>query len=312
MNQRDLEYFVKVVEAGSFSQAAIFLGIAQPAVSRHVKDLETELRINLLYRNGRGVVLTEAGERLYARATAILEQMEAARAEILSLSGSGIVSATVGMPPSLARLLAVPLTRSVHESHPDAKLRFIEAFNGHLLEWLGAGRLDVGVLYASEATQRLNADPLMSEPLDLIASPRGGKLPEEIPAAMLARHPLVLPSRPHGLRHQLEMWAARSGIELNVRAECDAFCSLIELVRSGAAATILPRRPLAEEIERRCLTAARIVEPTPERSLVLAVPTNRPMTAGVKELTRIVKDVVRGQLAARRASARPMAVAATA
>ena len=64
MNLKQLEYFVHVAELGSFSKAAVVLDIAQPALSRQVRGLETELRQPLFVRNGRGVALTEAGKRL--------------------------------------------------------------------------------------------------------------------------------------------------------------------------------------------------------------------------------------------------------
>jgi LysR family nitrogen assimilation transcriptional regulator len=293
MNQRDLEYFVKVVEAGSFSHASILLGIPQPAVSRHVKELETELKINLLYRNGRGVVLTEAGERLYTRATAILEQMAEARLEALSLAGGGIESATIGMPPSLARLLTVPLTSVLQAAYPRSRLKIIDAFNGHLLEWLTASRLDAAIVYVTDATQRLNADPLFRERLSLVTAPGARPSPAETPADALAGLPLVLPSRPHGLRHQLEVWAAKGGIELNIRAECDSFCSLLQLVRDGRYATVFSAAALGEEIERDEIVASLIVEPQVERSFVLATPANRPVTCGVSEFSRMVKQAVR-------------------
>jgi LysR family nitrogen assimilation transcriptional regulator len=107
MNQKDLESFVKVVEAGSFSQAALLMRKPQPALSRHVRELESVLRVTLLYRNGRGVVATEAGRRLYERANAILEQISAARAEALGQAGRGPEHVTIGLPPTVARLLSL-------------------------------------------------------------------------------------------------------------------------------------------------------------------------------------------------------------
>ena len=68
MNLRQLEYFVRVAELGSFSKAALILNIAQPALSRQVRLLETDLHVTLLTRTGRGVVLTEVGQRLPDRA----------------------------------------------------------------------------------------------------------------------------------------------------------------------------------------------------------------------------------------------------
>ncbi|HEY8368076.1 MAG TPA: LysR family transcriptional regulator, partial [Thermodesulfobacteriota bacterium] len=68
MDLRKLRYFVHVAELGGFGRAARSLGVAQPALSRHVRDLERELGVRLLHRNGRGVLLTDAGMHLLPRA----------------------------------------------------------------------------------------------------------------------------------------------------------------------------------------------------------------------------------------------------
>lgn len=293
MNQRDIEYFVKVVEAGSFSQAAIKLGKTQPVLSRHVRDLETDLRVSLLYRNGRGVVLTEAGERLYARATAILEQLAEARSEMLNLCKGGIDSAAIGMPPSVARVLTVPLARTVYARFPDIKLRFTEAFNVHLLEWLSSGAIDLAILYANEATQRLNAEPLLTERMHLIAPAERGCLPPQTPAVALTDLPLVLPSRHNGLRQQVETWATRQGLHLNIRAECDSISSMLRLVEGDMGHTILPASAVQAELEAGKLVSSLINEPFLERSLVLATPANRCVTSGMGELARLVRRQMR-------------------
>lgn len=288
MNQRDLECFVKVVDAGSFSQAAILLGRPQPALSRHIRDLETDLNTALLYRNGRGVVLTEAGRRLYTRATAILGQIAEARAEVMARGGPS--TASIGMPTSLSRILAAPLAKALEAAHPGIGLRFVDACNGHLLEWLADNRIDVAMLYATEASQRLAAEPLFSEPMHLIQRAGDGAALPAVAASSLTRYPLVLPSRQHGLRQQATLWAMRHGIELHVRVECDSFASLVELVAGGAGATILPAASLRLEIGQGLLQASPIVEPPFLRHVVLATPVNRP---SAKELVRAVKRLVR-------------------
>ena len=75
MDLRQLEYFVQVADHGSFTRASAYLRIAQPALSRQVRSLEIELRQSLMKRNGRGVTLTEAGQRLLAHARGILQQV---------------------------------------------------------------------------------------------------------------------------------------------------------------------------------------------------------------------------------------------
>jgi LysR family nitrogen assimilation transcriptional regulator len=285
MNQRDLEYFLSVADAGSFSQAAILLGKPQPALSKHVRDLELDLRTALLYRNGRGVVLTEAGKRLRVRAKAILEQIAEARTEALGISQGGITAATLGMPPSVARLFAAPIAQSLHAAYPGICLRLMDGFNGYLLEWLTAGRLDAAILYGCEATTRLNAEPLLTEEMQLIGAGEGR--PAEIPAESLSGVPLILPSQVHGLRAQVDAWAGRNGIRLSVRTECDAFASLLELVGAGHGCTILPKSAVRHEIATGRLGASRITGASLRRRLVLAMPPER---SGSAELAKLIKS----------------------
>src|SRR6476661_9282295 len=105
MDLRQLEYFVRVAELGSFTRAAIELDVAQPALSRQVRLLEVELRQTLLTRNGRGAVPTEAGKLLLAHGRGILHQVERARDELDRLRGGVAGRVALGLPNSLARVL---------------------------------------------------------------------------------------------------------------------------------------------------------------------------------------------------------------
>ena len=87
MELKQLNYFLAVAEAGSFSKAAVMLAVAQPILSRQIKLLETELGMELLYRNGRGIVLSEAGKILEPTRAAALDTVERARTEISALQG---------------------------------------------------------------------------------------------------------------------------------------------------------------------------------------------------------------------------------
>ena len=96
-------------ELGSFSRAAAALSIGQPIVSRFIRRLEDELQIQLFHRHGRGVQLTEAGERLLERSRAILRNLSQARTEITALGGVPVGSVSVAMPPLFGHMLAVDL-----------------------------------------------------------------------------------------------------------------------------------------------------------------------------------------------------------
>ena len=239
MNSQHLEYFCKVAEFGSFSRAAIFLGINQSALSRHVRNLERDLGIQLFYRNGRGVVLTEFGERLLTRAARALEEIALAKQEAVHARTETIESVVIGMTPTVGRVLIQPLARELTTAFPNIKLRFMEGFSGHLLEWLDAGRLDLAVLYQGWSGGRLHAEHLINERLCLVSSKKAKKLKPKTPTAELADVSLILPSAPHGLRRLVDLAAADLKIPLKIGIEADSFESILSLVKDNLGSTVL-------------------------------------------------------------------------
>src|SRR5574343_1846910 len=143
MDLKQLEYFVRVAELGSFTRAAHALDVAQPALSRQVRLLEVELRQNLLVRNGRGATPTEAGKLLLDHGLSILHQVERALEELGRVRGALAGRVAIGLPPSLARVLTVPLTRAFRLDLPEASLSISEGLSAQMQSWLTEGRLDL-------------------------------------------------------------------------------------------------------------------------------------------------------------------------
>ncbi len=288
MNSQHLEYFCKVAELGSFSRAAVFLGINQSALSRHVRNLERDLGMMLFYRNGRGVVLTEFGERLRARAQRALEEIALAKQEAVNARSNTVESVMIGMTPTVGRLLIRPLARQLTSTFPSIKLRFMEGFSGHLVEWLDAGRLDVAVLYQTWGGGRVRTEELLSERLCLVASAKAKKMRRSTSTSELGNIPLILPSVPHGLRRLVDLIAADHKIDPQIVIEADSFEAILSLVKENMGATILPVVSIQDELARGQLQASRLVEPDVMRTLVLATPTNR---APIRGLSQIVKSI---------------------
>ncbi len=168
MDLKQLEYFVRVAELGSFTRAAVSLDIAQPALSRQVRLLEVELHQSLLIRNGRGAVPTEAGKLLLAHGRGILHQVERAREELGRVRGSLAGRVAVGLPTSLARVLTVPLTRTFRAELPDATISISEGLSVGMQESLMSGRLDIAVIYNAQPTPETEVSPLLEEELLLV------------------------------------------------------------------------------------------------------------------------------------------------
>src|SRR3954464_9681768 len=126
MDLRQLDYFVHVADARSFSQAAELLSIAQPALSRQVRRLEIELRQALFRRTGRGVTLTAAGKRLLEHARGILEQVERARSDLEGSRDGDRGRVIVGMPPTVGRALSAKLVAQFRSQFPRANISIVE------------------------------------------------------------------------------------------------------------------------------------------------------------------------------------------
>ncbi len=175
MNLKQLEYFVQVAELGSFSKAAVVLDIAQPALSRQVRSLETELHQQLFLRNGRGVALTDAGKRLFDHSVAVLQLMAHAREDLGASRDEPVGRVTIGLPPSIGRQLTLPLIDRFKKQLPAARLAIVEGLSTHIVEWVTTGRIDIGLVYNPEAQPGLEITPLLQEPLGLVSHAAQGQ-----------------------------------------------------------------------------------------------------------------------------------------
>ena len=174
MNLKQLEYFVQVAELGSFSKAAVALDVAQPALSRQVRALETEVRQQLFLRNGRGVALTDAGKRLFDHSVAVLQLITHAREDLGASRDEPVGRVTIGLPPSIGRQLTLPIIDRFKQELPVAKLAVVEGLSSHIVEWVTTGRVDVGLVYNPEAQAGLEIVPLLQEAMGLVShAPKG-------------------------------------------------------------------------------------------------------------------------------------------
>jgi LysR family transcriptional regulator, nitrogen assimilation regulatory protein len=272
VNLKQLEYFVHVAELGSFSKAALVLDIAQPALSRQVRLLETDLRENLLLRNGRGVVLTEAGQRLYAHGVAILQAVAQARDEMGATRDEPAGRITIGMPPSVGRQLSLPLVEGFRRQLPRAKLAIVEGLSTHIVEWITTGRVDLGLLYNPEAQPALEITPVIEEMLCLVSrasSPDAAAGCGAVPLRELGRYPLILPQRGHTIRRLLETQAALSGLTLQVAWEVSSIAAIIDLVAAGYGHAVLHASAVAASGRADSLAARPLAEPRIDTVLCL-------------------------------------------
>ncbi len=297
MNFKQLEYFVHVAELGSFSKASLVLDIAQPALSRQVRALETDLRETLLLRNGRGVVLTEAGQRLYAHGVNILQALAQAESDMGATRDAPVGRITIGLPPSLGRQLTLPLIDGFKRSLPLARLAIVEGLSSYIGEWISTGRVDLGLLYNPEAQPALEITPVIAEALCLV-SPGGRLAPASCRGALPLRDlpalPLIVPERGHALRKLLETQAVLAGLKLQIAWEVSSIAAIIDLVCAGYGHAVLHASAVAASGRADQLQVRPVVEPRLNSMLCLAVSAHKRPSPLMRQATRLLTDLVYG------------------
>ena len=296
MDLKQLEYFVRVAELGSFTRAAIALDVAQPALSRQVRLLEVELHQTLLTRNGRGALPTEAGKLLLAHGRGILHQVERAREELGRIRGSLAGRVAVGLPTSLARVLTVPLTRAFRAQLPDATISISEGLSVAMQDSLVAGRLDIAVLYNAQPGAEIEIAPLLEEEL-LLVRKRPPGLPEDPPPGPIslkevAQLPLVIPSRPNAIRMHIESEMANIGYRLNIALEIDGVPAILDLVADGAGCAVLSRNAVLNSIRPSAFTTQPIHDPVLRTKVSLATSSLRPATLTQQTTLALIRQTV--------------------
>ncbi|TCF98058.1 LysR family transcriptional regulator [Paraburkholderia strydomiana] len=277
MDLKQLEAFVHVAELGSFTRAAITLDTNQPALSRLVRQLEVELRHTLLERNGRGVALTPAGQRMLAHSKGILSQVQRASQDLDELRGTVGGHFCIGITPSFAKVATNELVRSFRTSFPGATISVAEGLSTYLIEWLMMGRVDVAVLYDTFDTPLIDKRTVFTEELFLIGADNSEAQAESarepvdaIALRDIPRYPLVIPGRMHAIRRMLESVAAEQGVRLNIELEVDAVSSILDLVSEGIGYAVLPLNATVSDALKRRFSVTRITEPTLFSRLAIA------------------------------------------
>lgn len=269
MDLKKLRSFIRVAEQSSFSQAAQTLDQSQSMVSRQVRQLELELGKTLLKRNGRGVTLTAEGRQLLEHGKGILRQVEIAEQALSTGDGIYQGKVTVGMPPTLGKLLTVGLVTDFLAEFPDCSLAITENLTYWLQKRLILGELDIAILYNPSPERSLKYQHLWTEKLCLIAPSRSPVASNKnIPLRELSTYPLIIPNRQQMLRNLVEIECARHDVSLNVVLEIDTVPSMLGLVSRGFGYAVLPANSLEVDYRPEGLTAVPITPPILNRVIL--------------------------------------------
>ncbi len=275
--------FVAIGELGSVTRAALFLDSNQSLLSRQLNALERECGARLFNRTGRGVELSELGERIFPQVKALLADAAQLEQDILGDAREPTGRVTVGMLPSISQTLTAPLFAEIRRRWPAVSLKILEGSSGQVEEWLADARVDIAILYRygqSISEQEQSLAVVDSYLIGGCGDPLTGG--DSVNFGVLDRLPLILPSAPNGLRTVLDSIARQQHITLAPAIEADSLPLQKSLPASQSVYTVLPIHAVWSELADGSLQAARIVDPPIQRIITMAMSKSKSPARAVK------------------------------
>jgi LysR family nitrogen assimilation transcriptional regulator len=259
VDARSLRYFVQISESRSFSKAANFLRVGQPALSRSMQQLEHELGCQLFVRTRHGIELTPAGQILRARATSILDQLARLRDEVQAHAYDVAGTASVGVPPASGQIMVPELMRTLRTRYAGIRIHVVEGLSAETYDRLLARTVDIGLLYDPAAHRELVCEPVAVENMFLLGRrERIAALGRIRDLAQLDNLPLILPKSPNSRRLQVEKAFRERSLMLNLVAEVDGFATTHALLRAGLGFSVMTQAALQGLSGDASLAAAEI------------------------------------------------------
>ena len=295
MNLRQLTYFLQIAELQSISRAASVLHVAQPSLSRQIQLLEHELGVLLFLRSDKGVTLTEAGHALQERANAVLLQVRQIRDDIGVQSRTPMGELSFGLPPSMYRLLTVPLVCEFRQRYPEVQLLVTEGVSATMHEAVLTAKLDTAVVSDVEPLSMLRSQLLLREQLFLVGARDAGlDMATEVPVRELAERPLLLTSRPNAMRVIVERAMAEHGHRVKPAVQTNSSRLLCELAAQGQGFSVLPYCAISAAFAAGRVSAAPVTDLTVTWTLVSS--RERSQTLAGRKLRELIIEIARRQI----------------
>jgi Transcriptional regulator len=291
MELRHLRYFEAIARLNHVTKAALELHVAQPALSKQLRDLEEELGVTLFDRVGRRVQLTEAGAALLPHARAILGQVEAARAAMAERIGLQRGLATVGAPPTVGTHLLPSALAAFNTRYPGIELRLREAGMATLLEQLAAGLADLAVVALPVDDPDLTVAPLFSEELVLAVAPHHPLAHRSsVRLSDMANEAFVLSPPNYELRETTLVACRQAGFTPRVVLDGGEMDTLLRFVAAGLGVALVPQLAVADLTD---LVPLHISDQKLRRSLAIVWRGDRVASPAARALREFLIETLR-------------------
>lgn len=199
-----LKVFQSVARNLSFTKAASELFITQPAITRHIKELESEFDVKLFDRIGNKIALTQAGTILLSYVNHILTLHNEVKFEISQLSGNLEGNLRIGASTTIAQYVIPLILAKFHERYPEVKLSLVNGNTENIEQHLIKNAIDIGIVEGKPTNQDIRYSPFLNDELLVFTAAQNAIIPEKVSNEEFLKLPLVLRERGSGTLEIIE------------------------------------------------------------------------------------------------------------
>jgi LysR family nitrogen assimilation transcriptional regulator len=286
--------FIDTAEFGSLSKVALAYGTSQPHISRRISELEQACGGRLFQRTGRGVVLTELGQRIVPKVRAWLTSSDQLVNDVRTSAGTPIGKVRIGSLPSTAHPLVSTLHRRLKEQYPLIQLAVREGQGSQLETWLEDGSVDLALLYRTSPSPK-DGDIYLAETSTYLVSAAGDPLTSRPTVRFSSLHnlPLVLFCRPNTWRNHLEAISTERKVSLNVALEADSLSLQTHIVSEGSIYALLGPYAIAAASKECRLQSSKLVAPVVTRHIALAMSRHGNLTLACRTVMQMTREIAK-------------------
>lgn len=294
MELSQLEAFEAVAEEGSFTKAANVLCVTQPAVTRQIAALESELRTRLFDRMGRTVQLTSSGEMLRGYTSQILRLLREAKEAVAQVELGGMGRLSVGASSTSAAYILPTHLRRFRELFPDLELRVHTGTSSHIEEMVLAGSIDVGIVTGLRGRSGLVELHLGQYETVVVVYPDHplAHRPKQgfVQIGEVAAYPLILMEEGTNLRTYVDGLLAEEREGVKVTMELDSVEAIKKMIEARLGISLLPRVSVEFEVQNSRLIALPLenIQKT-ERQIVAIYRHNKYLTPPTQTFLELLK-----------------------
>ena len=286
--------FLDAADLGSLSKVAVTYGTSQPHISRQIGELEHQCGGRLFERTGRGVTLTELGQRIAPKVRAWLANTEQLLNDVRTSAGTPIGKVRIGSLPSTAHPLITTLYKRLKKQYPLVQLAVREGQGAQLETWLEDGSVDLAILFRTRPSPNHGDIYLVDTPTYLVSA-KGDRLASgpKVPFSALHNLPLVLFCRPSSWRNRLDQLAAEHGISLNVTLEADSLRLQTHVIADGGVYALLGPYAINAASKNLRLQSSKLVDPVISRHIALAMSRHGQLTLACRTVMQVLREVAK-------------------